>query len=119
MGKVIEGRFRREAKAVAALVAAPDLLDVADSGVSASRHRRLVAFGKAALALLLRVVHTLLVLVWPFLKWGLGVEVGLRFMVMLYRWNDAGSPDAWVFLGHFSVLVLLTWIVSAYKGAKA
>lgn len=114
MGKVIE--FRREAKDVVELVAAPS---VADVGVNASDKPGLGAFGKTALSVLLRIAHTLLVLVWPFLKWVLASFSVVKAVSAMYHWNDPASNAGWQFLGYFALLVVLTWLVSHYKMAKA
>lgn len=60
-------------------------------------------------------VWMITVLFWPLLKWVISIEVFYQFVKMLYHWDTPGANAGWVFLAHFSVLVVLTYYVSIYK----
>lgn len=55
------------------------------------------------------------VLVWPFVKWVLSIEIFFQMLRMIYHWNTPGVYAGWTFLLHFSVLVALTWFVGVFK----
>ncbi len=70
---------------------------------------------KSVLSGLWRGLWVLTVLLWPFLKWIVSLDVLGRLVIALYHWDTPGSYAGWTFIGHFIVLVTLTWYVSAYK----
>lgn len=57
-------------------------------------------------------------LVWPVLRWLLGLDVFYRALVALWHWNTPGSYAGWTFLLHFAVLTGLTLFVAAYRPKK-
>lgn len=73
------------------------------------------AVPRSFMAGLWRGVWVLTVLVWPVLKWVVSLDVLCRLLTALYHWDTPGSYAGWTFIGHFMVLVVLTWYVSAYK----
>ena len=58
-------------------------------------------------------------LVWPLLKWVLALDATWQFARMLYFWQTPGVHTGWVFLGHFSVLVAVTWFVGVRRPGGA
>lgn len=71
--------------------------------------------GRGFVAALIRFVWFATVLVWPILKWVAAIEVFFQFVRMLYHWNTPGVYAGWTFLLHFTVLTVLTYLVSVYK----
>ena len=58
-------------------------------------------------------------LLWPLLKWVLALDATWQFARMLYFWPTPGVHAGWVFLGHFAVLVALTWFVAVRRPGGA
>lgn len=83
-----------------------------------SSHDALVFGSKAAGRVVLRTLHTLIVLAWPFLKWALSIFVALKGISAMYHWNDSASYAGWEFLGYFALLVVLTCLVNNYRRIK-
>lgn len=63
----------------------------------------------------IKAVWIMTVLVWPIVRWIIGIEVGLQFFRMLWYWHTPGVHAGWTFLLHFGVLTALTYFVGAYK----
>lgn len=70
---------------------------------------------KIVLDKMVSFVWVTIVLVWPFVKWVLSIEIFFQMLRMIYHWNTPGVYAGWTFLLHFSVLVALTWFVDFYR----
>lgn len=81
-------------------------------------HPALKSGSKTAGRVVLRALHTLIVLAWPVLKWALSIFVALKGISAMYHWNDSASYAGWEFLGYFAVLVVLTCLVNNYRRIK-
>ena len=62
-----------------------------------------------------RGLWTVVVLLWPVLKWVVSIEVFFRLVMMIYHWDTPGSHAGGTFLVHFGVLVALTYFVGVYR----
>ena len=63
----------------------------------------------------MKVVWVATVLLWPWVKWFVVLDVLFQFGRMIYHWNTPGSFAGWTFLLHFGVLTAITYFVSMYK----
>lgn len=63
----------------------------------------------------MKVVWVATVLLWPWVKWFVVLDVLFQFGRMIYHWNTPGSFAGWTFLLHFGVLTVITYFVSMYK----
>ncbi|MBZ0097883.1 MAG: protein kleE [Taibaiella sp.] len=63
----------------------------------------------------LRFLWLLLVLSWPLLRLVIIADVTFQMFRMLYYLDTPEINAGWVFLGHFIVLTVLTYLVSAYE----
>lgn len=57
------------------------------------------------------LLYTLLVLLWPLLRWFGGLVIFIQFFVMLFTWTRPESNAGWVFLGCFSAYLALNYLV--------
>lgn len=71
--------------------------------------------GGGTLAGIVKTVWVVTVLVWPFLRWIVALDVMFQFVRMLWHWHTPGVHAGWTFLLHFVVLTALTYFVSVYK----
>ena len=55
------------------------------------------------------------VLLWPWVKWFVVLDVLFQFGRMVYYWNTPGMFAGWKFLLHFGVLTAITYFVSIFK----
>ncbi|HEK2843851.1 TPA: hypothetical protein SMT83_003448 [Proteus mirabilis] len=60
-------------------------------------------------------VGLILVILFPFLKWIISIDVFFMAMRAIYYWNDPLVHANWDFTIHFIFLVLLVSFVSAFK----
>lgn len=98
MGRILNFQKKDGVQAVAAPAPAPAPVD----GLS---------FGDR----LMRGVWIGFVLLWPFLKWVVSIDVFIQFILMFARWDTAGSYAGWNFLAHFAVLVACNYYVGVYR----
>lgn len=73
------------------------------------------AQGGGILAGIVKAAWVVTVLVWPFLRWIVALDVVVQFVRMLWNWHTPGTYPGWNFLLHFAVLTALTYFVSLYK----
>jgi hypothetical protein len=52
------------------------------------------------------------VLVWPVLRWIVGIDVFIQALRMWWHWHTPGTHVGTTFLIHFTVLCALTYIVA-------
>jgi Uncharacterized KleE stable inheritance protein len=71
--------------------------------------------GSGALAGIIKTVWVVTVLLWPFARWIIGLDVAFQGVRMLWYWHTPGVHAGWTFLLHFAVLTALTYFVSSYK----
>ncbi|WP_017169813.1 KleE stable inheritance protein [Xanthomonas phaseoli] len=71
--------------------------------------------GSGILAGIVKAVWIVTVLVWPFLRWIVALDVTFQFVRMLWHWHTPGVHAGWTFLLHFAVLTALTYFVSLFK----
>ncbi|MCG5075842.1 hypothetical protein L5014_21110 [Paraburkholderia sp. RG36] len=64
---------------------------------------------------MVKAVWIVTVLLWPFARWIIGIEVGFQFFRMLWYWHTPGVHAGWTFLLHFGVLTALTYFIAFYK----
>lgn len=83
---------------------------VVNSDDSAKRPGRIYRAGRG----ILRFLWLLLVLFWPLLRLVVIADVTFQMFRMIYYWSSPEMNAGWVFLGHFSVLTLLTYLVASY-----
>lgn len=62
-----------------------------------------------------KVLWLMVVLVWPFLRWIMALDVVFRGLLMVWHWDTPGSHAGWTFLLHFAALVAVTSFVSVFK----
>lgn len=55
---------------------------------------------------------TVLVLVWPILRWIIGIDVFIQGLRMWWHWHTPGTHAGITFLIHFAVLCALTYFVA-------
>ena len=58
-------------------------------------------------------------LLWPLLKWVLAIDVTWQLARMVYHWQTPGVHAGWIFLGHFAVLIALTYFVAVRRSQGA
>jgi hypothetical protein len=58
-------------------------------------------------------------LLWPWLKWVLAIDVTWQLARMVYHWQTPGVHAGWTFLGHFAVLIALTYFVAVRRSQGA
>ena len=63
----------------------------------------------------LKVLWVATVMLWPWLKWIVVLDVLFQLGRMVYHWNTPGSFARWTFLLHFGVLTAMTYFVSTFK----
>lgn len=68
-----------------------------------------------ASAAVVRGIWVFIVLVWPLLKWVISIDCVFQLARMMYHWNTPGVHAGFTFLVHFTVLTVLTYLVSIYK----
>jgi hypothetical protein len=73
------------------------------------------AQGSGALAGIVKAVWVVTVLLWPFARWIIGIDVAFQAVRMFWYWHTPGVHAGWTFLLHFAVLTALTYFVSLYK----
>lgn len=71
--------------------------------------------GGGVVSSIVKSVWIVMVLVWPFLRWIVALDVVFQFVKMLWNWHTPGTYSGWNFLLHFGVLTALTYFVSLYK----
>lgn len=62
-----------------------------------------------------RWIWVAIILLWPILKWVISIDVFFQAIRMVYYWDDPTVNAGWTFLVHFTVLTLLTYVVSVYN----
>ncbi|MCU7927542.1 MAG: protein kleE [Candidatus Thiodiazotropha sp. (ex Dulcina madagascariensis)] len=64
---------------------------------------------------LVQFVWIVLMLLWPFLRMVVLIDVAFQFFRMFYHWNTPGVHAGWTFLLHFAVLTVLTYVMANWK----
>jgi hypothetical protein len=62
-----------------------------------------------------KVLWVAAVLLWPWVKWFVVLDVLFQFGRMVYHWNTPSTFAGWTFLLHFGVLTAITYYVSMFK----
>ena len=63
----------------------------------------------------LKVLCVVAVLLWPWVRWFVILDVLFQFCRMIYHWNTPGTFADLTFLLHFGVLTAITYFVSTLK----
>lgn len=67
------------------------------------------------MSMIIRIVWVLVAITWPALRWILAFDVTIHFFRMLVFFAEKGIYVDWIFIVHFSCLVVLTYFVTVYK----
>ncbi len=84
--------------------------EVNQGNITRNRPGRFRRFGRGVV----RFFWLLLVLSWPLLRLVVVADVTFQMFRMIYYWDSPEVSAGWVFLGHFLVLTMLTYLVAAY-----
>lgn len=64
---------------------------------------------------LVQFLYIVFILLWPFTRMVILIDVTFQFFWMLYHWNTPDMHAGWTFLLHFSVPSALTYIVAFWQ----
>jgi hypothetical protein len=65
--------------------------------------------------LAVRGIWVLTMLLWPFLRWVLGIDCIVQLLLSMYRWDTAPLHAILTFVLHFGALCALTYFAAFYK----
>jgi len=71
--------------------------------------------------LLTRLINALWILtliLWPFLRWIMALDVAFQGFRMAFTWSDPGAHAGVTFIGHFLFFAAVTYFVTTHKPKK-
>jgi hypothetical protein len=54
-------------------------------------------------------------LVWPLAQWIVSGDVMFHLALAIYHWDNPNHYDGWIFLGHLTAGIALTWFATIYR----
>lgn len=79
---------------------------------------RATGIPKSVVTWLIDAVWTLMLILWPFLRWIIGIDVFIQAVRMAIYWDEPGTYAGWTFAFHFLAFAALTYFVVNYKTKK-
>lgn len=89
-----------------------------EAAVTSDSRNRFAALAAIALPRIVYVVWITIVIIWPFLKWIIALDVLYQFCRALYFWSTPGMLAGWYALFHSGVFIAVTYFVEFYGPRK-